>query len=209
MSFRPWHQPRHPLRRVPLVTVITPADPLLDVDDLDARLRLDLTNDSPDVARIDLEAMIAEATAMLDGPSGWLGRALGPQTLELSVETCGERFIELQFPPIISLVEVVYDDSDGNEQTVDPTTYRLRRQAAYFPNGAPASEDLRIRYRAGYGDGNSPETINVPRNALSAIKLIVGDLYENREGQTIAGRENVVINPTVENLLAGLKIYAV
>jgi hypothetical protein len=206
MSFR-GH--RHPLRRVPLVTVIVPPEPLLTADQLDVALRLDLqVGDSPALERGDVEDKIAEATAMLDGPSGWLGRALGPQTLELSVETRGERFIELQFPPIISLVSIAYDDSDGNEQTLDPADYRLRRGAVYFTSTAPDSEDMRIRYRAGYSDGNSPEGANVPRNVLAALKLMVGDLWENRQGQVI-GSGAAIINPTVEALLAGLKLYSI
>lgn len=204
-----WRHRRHPLRRVRLVSVVTPPDPILTAEELNIRLRLDLENNSPDIGTIDIEAMIAEATASVDGPSGSLGRALGPQTLELSVETCGERFVELPYPPIISLVDVTYDDRDGTAQTADPATYRLRRGAVYFPDGAPDADDLRVRYRAGYTDGNSPEAAVVPGNILAAIKLIVGDLYENREGQTIAGRENVVVNPTVENLLAPFKIFSV
>jgi hypothetical protein len=38
---------------------------------------------------------------------------------------------------------------------------------------------------------------------------MIADLYENREGQTIAGRENVVVNPTVRALIAPFRVWKV
>jgi hypothetical protein len=105
-------------------------------------------------------ALIASATAEIDGPAGWLGRAIGPQTIELRMDDfwCWNSF-DLPFPPAIGMVSVVYLDENEAEQTVDPADYGLAGQRLYArstfstPTIGPDLEGVRIRYRAGYDGG--------------------------------------------------------
>lgn len=124
-----------------------------------------------------LTGLIAAATQQIDGPSGWLGRAIGMQTLEL--QRCdfpgGNGWIALPYPPTIGVVSIAYDDTLGVEQTVDPASYHLRggalalRTGFRWPStfGDPAS--VRIRYEAGYAE--------VPALIKTAVQLMVGSLY--------------------------------
>ena len=57
----------HPLRRVPVVTVVTAPDPIITAQEMNTRLRLDLSFDSPisvsdQIIIDDLELMISAAT---------------------------------------------------------------------------------------------------------------------------------------------------
>jgi len=205
---------QHPLRTVPTVTVIEPPAPLVTVAEIDTRLRLGLNFESPvsdedQAASDDVEAMIAAATAMLDGPTGNLGRAIGPQTLELSTEGTGQTYIELPYPPFIELVEVATIGDDGERTTVDPTTYAVRRGAAYFSGGAPTTPDLRIRYRAGYVTATSPEEVATPKNLKAAIILLVGDMWAFRETATLGQAMAIPMSPTVQALTAPFKVFAI
>ena len=160
--------------------VIEPPAPLLTPDLVRERLAVSdrVTDDT-------LAAYIAAATADLDCPGGWLGRALGAQTLEARLDAfpghCRRGFehddplrdrhrhrlaLTLQFPPIVSIVGVTYRDACGEAQTVDPSTYVFDGDRTITPvvGGAwpptiPASEAVRIRYEAGYAEGQLPVAI--------------------------------------------------
>ena len=67
--------------------------PIVPLGTLKQHLRLDDEDTSQDLV---LDAMLDTATALIDGPEGWLGRALGEQVLELRAERfpCAERGID-------------------------------------------------------------------------------------------------------------------
>lgn len=106
-------------------------------------------------------ALIAAATAEIDGPAGWLGRAIGPQTIELLTDDFwpGDGRLFLPYPPIIEIVSLVYLDENDVEQTVDPADYALAGRRFYAkssfsaPTVGPDYEGVRVRYRAGYDGG--------------------------------------------------------
>ena len=109
------------------VAVITPPTPILTAAQAKAHLRVE--GDAEDAYITDL---IAVATAWIDGPDGWLGRALGVQVLEAVLPSDrwrGER--RLPLPP---LVEIVSETPADDGATI-------------------------VRYRAGYADGAVPAPI--------------------------------------------------
>ncbi|MBZ9650004.1 hypothetical protein K9B33_20935 [Sphingobium sp. 3R8] len=186
------------------VTVITPPEPVVTPQEAAVHLRL---GDSFD-ERSYLEDIIAAATQHIDGPAGWLGRAIGVQTLETYLPSFGVTSIVLPYPPAIEIVSIDYVDNSGAAITLDPADYELRtllRPA--WPKSWPSAqwqgcdgETVRIRYRAGY------ETIPAPIRA--AILLMVGDLFEFRE--TVQSGGSVVSIPmstTVENLLSPFRVW--
>ena len=97
-------------------------------------------------------------------------------------------------PSLVSVTSITYLDSTGTQQTIDPSTYyadtasepgRIVPKAgsywpwadSYFPGG------VQITYVAGsYGDGS--ETDTCPETIKTAIKLLVGHWYNNREAST-------------------------
>lgn len=205
-----------------LLSVITPpADVPVSISDGKAHLRIDPSNtDDDDYVGL----LIATATAVVDGPDGWLGRAIMPQTLELSLpaflrdwrrwdyeraEMWRVGHGDLPCRPIQSITSVKYTDGSGVEQTLDPGLYTLVGSSLYIVPGAvlptiqigPAG--VRIRYLAGYDDAAS-----VPAPIRHAILLMVGHLYQNREAVT-DGRINQPFEMPfgLEALLAPYRVY--
>lgn len=179
------------------VVVIEPPEPKpLTLEEVKRHVRV--TDHSDDDGY--LEGLIDAATAYLDGPAGVLGRALITQTLELRLDAfCGD--IALRCAPVQDEpISIKYDDTDGAEQSLDSSVYRLVGSAisprlvltygSSWPSARYQSEAVRVRYVAGYGD--APD--DVPAAIRHAMLLMIGTWY--------AQRENVVVGQTVAQLPA-------
>ncbi|WP_404711490.1 head-tail connector protein [Sphingomonas sp. MMS24-J13] len=199
--------------------VITPPGPVVTYEQAVARLKLG----GGDGERADVDGMIAAATGIIDGPDGYLGRAIGVQTIEARFDhfchqdqlRCGE--IILPFPPLIELVSVSYIDGSGAVQTVDPSAYEMLGQTLVpafgtaWPTPRWQRESVRVRYRAGYPATNAdPPVSTVPPAIITAILLMVGDLYRFRE-TVMAGSaktEAIPMSTKVETLLGPFRVFA-
>lgn len=200
------------------VVVIEAPAALVDLATAKAHLRVDHDDDDAIIG-----AYIAAACGHIDGPGGWLGRAIGPQTLELRADDfrgCdGQGAFDLPFAPIIDVVSVKYlDGADGAEQTVTPTDYEITARSTLrpgyeieWPTARSFADAVRIRYRAGYVADPTAETLvaAVPAPVVAAVLLMVGDLYANRETAAEGGRPAVQMSLTVERLLAPFRIWSV
>lgn len=182
------------------VVVVTPPDPVVDLERVKQHLEVE-HDDRDDL----IAGMIAAATAHIDGPDGWLGRAIGVQTLETgfwSFDPCGMR---LPFPPVTEIVSVTYRDESGAEQTVPTDDIELFDDLIFpgwmkaWPNARPMRASVRVRYRAGYS--------TVPDPIIAAILLMVGDLWRNRDTVAALGAAKIPMSTTVENLLAPFRVY--
>lgn len=139
-----------------------------------------------------------EIAAWMQAAREWVesytGRTLVDTTLEVSFEAYPDWQIFLPRPPIIQVVSFKYISSDGVDTTLAADQYVLDQSLALSPRVVPAygvawpgtrwqPSSLRIRYRAGYArDGVTPDERSlVPSSLRSAIKLIVGHLFEHRE----------------------------
>lgn len=172
-------------------------------------------------------ATIAAVTEELDGPTGWLGRAIGVQTIEASGQFCAERTL-LPCRPIIEIKSLVTEDRDGNSAAADPATWRQDGDELVIHRGATWTRRYRhiVRYEAGY-DGQSVEdggTGPVPARIKQAIIVMVQDLIatkaenlflraEEVEGigsrqYTVSDQASTIIRRTADRLLAGLRVYA-
>lgn len=126
-----------------------------------------------------VNALLAIAQAQIDGPTGWLGRAIGAQTLELRCDYFGAFDTRLLCPPVKQVVSVEVEGVNGS-QTVDPPIYRLvglperpRLALVYgavWPSFRPAEDAVRIRYEAGY--------VTVPAPIKHAIIMMAGVLRD-------------------------------
>jgi uncharacterized phiE125 gp8 family phage protein len=200
------------------VIVIDPPAPIVSYEEAVARLRLG----GGDGERTDVEAMIAAATAHIDGPDGWLGRSLGPQTLEARASGFDQWrrcSLLLPFGPVITVETVSYIDGAGGVQTVDAATYELlgRELVPAFGAAWPAAglhrEAVRVRYKAGYaaGVGADPLVAKVPEPIKAAILLMVGDLYQNREttaAGAASGVSEIPMSTGVANLLSPFRVWS-
>lgn len=135
-------------------------------------------------------AMIAAATGAIDGPTGILGRCLGPQTLE-TVVSCWEHLETALCGPVISVDSVTYVDAAGDIQTVADTLWSLDGDAIYWgsswsaPVLASRRNAIKIQYQAGY-DGEDPfsgGTGDVPEEAKAAIIGSVQQLIQSRSDE--------------------------
>ena len=159
------------------------------------------------------------AVAHLDGASGILGRALITQTWELRLcdfPRCpdpihGDYRIIIPLPPLQSISSIAYVDPDGATQTLVSSKYTTvaggSQKAAVVPaygESWPSTRDVpdavTVTFVAGYGGTES----DVPASIKSAILLMVGDLYDHREAQSV-GYE-IHRNPAVEALLAPYEV---
>lgn len=202
-------------------TVITPPEPFVTPADVPG-------DHASDDVRI--TALIAAATAEIDGYSGWLGRCLGPQEVEVSgwFDRCS---FDLPIGPILELVSFEIEDANGNVTVIDPSLYRLRSGSMWVAPGASwiPRPVHRIRYWAGYGvrDDDQPDTWKelVPANAKQAVVLAVLHLNalsadnlflrsEDVEGVgvqsfTVSEQAGNIIRQSADRLLSGLKVYRV
>lgn len=128
----------------------------------------------------------------------YTGLSFAPQTLELALDTFPTKAgvsgaIKLPMSPANEIISVSYLDADGAQQVMDPLTYVLDNYSVpgwlmpaadtSWPTTSTGSNTVRIRYIAGYGEGSDLEPI--PPDAGSAIMLMLGHLYANRESAVI------------------------
>lgn len=186
------------------VRVITPpAETPVSLDEAKAHLRVEW-NDEDDY----VQSLVEASTQAIDA-TGWLGRSLLTQTLELAIDgsdaACSQ--IDLPFRPIQSIVSVKYDDASGVEQTLDASTYSLASSKLVFTGTQPwwsTCTPVRIRYIAGYGSDAS----SVPAPIKHAIKLLIGHLFQNREIVTDGrGNQPFEVPQAFESLLSPYRVY--
>jgi hypothetical protein len=200
------------------VVVITPPEPIVDVSDIPGSW-VDQEKERA------IRAMCEE----IDGPSGWLGVALGPQVLELQESSFGMwklGKVKLPYPPLIEVQSIKYEDADGVEQLVDSSDYTVRngwvrlKSGFTWPAVSPCEDAVRVRYRAGY-DGEA--TGSIPQRARQAVILGASDYLavspsetamlrsESIEGvgsQTFVApaERGLAVRATMRNLLATLQV---
>jgi hypothetical protein len=204
------------------VRVIIPPEPIVTPADIAGPH----AGDDAGVARV-----IMAAQRTIDGPQGWLGIAIGPQTLELTSDAYCE--MRLPCPPLIEIEGINYLDEDDAEQVVDDGDFRLIpatgviwfRSGFAFPSTNGAPDAVRIRYRAGYdgADVDSGGTGPVPDEAKQAVIVLAQHMLstgaanlflrsEEVEGIgtrqfVVSDQADAVIERTVRGLLQGLRVY--
>ena len=201
-----------------VVRVVEPPEPIVTPADIAG-------DHGADDAKV--KALIAAATEAIDGPTGTLGRCLGPQLLEwsswISCETT-----RLPFGPVLAVEEVESEDQAGVVSLVDGSTYRLRDEAFIVAPGASWVRHPvhRVRYWAGYGKRDPDDATkwisSVPERARQAIIMAVqhmkalssenlflrSDTVEGigADQFTVSDQAGNIIRDTAKRLLAGLKV---
>lgn len=183
------------------VTVIAPPAPVVSDEEIDRHLR-GVPAEDVDYVR----GLVAAAQGWIDGPAGWLGRAVGVQVLEYRAAASCSPVVRLPYPPII---EVISADIDGEMVPVDH--YEPGEPSFSFGSSLTVGEPIRIRYRAGYGKLNNaspPVWVNdVPAPIKVAIMMLVGQWYRAPEAVNIGNIVNEMPF-AVEALLQPYRVYA-
>lgn len=116
------------------------------------------------------------------------GRAIVTQTWMKVLDNFPSDAIELK-ASLGSVTEIKYVDPDGAEQTLDPAHYQIDPyrlpgwvMPAYgydWPEARATVNSVKVKFVCGFGNAAS-----VPPDIKSALLLLIGHLYENREAST-------------------------
>lgn len=160
--------------------------------------------------RVDANDDDSLITALIEAATGWAEKFQGRLYIQRQVVEKLDRFparygvIVPQYMPLISVTAIEYIDTNGRTQTVDREDYSVdtngsgRIVPAYncsWPATQGHLNDVTITYQAGYG-----EAADVPAQVKAAIKMLVGNWYENREA-TLSGISIATVPLGVESLL--------
>jgi uncharacterized phiE125 gp8 family phage protein len=174
----------------------------------EAKLHLRVDNNEEDTL---ISALIQAATNFCEN---WTGRKFVSQQWDAYFPYFSEK-LEIPFPPCISIDGVFYKNTSGSEVELDDSAYNARivsEPAAIFPatdvdwpETYAGWNAVRVRFTAGFPptDQNSPVDMasGVPAALKAAIKLVIGDLYQNREGAALVNGAKYEANPTVAALM--------
>jgi uncharacterized phiE125 gp8 family phage protein len=154
-----------------------------------------------------LSDMIVQAREYAEGMT-W--RRFITQTIDLYLDSFSDR-IEIPYGNLQTVTHIKYLDTDGTENTLSTDDYIVETNGdgkgaivkaynvTYPTSELYPSNPIQIRFVCGYGDAS-----DVPELFKSAIKLLVGGWYGNRESQN--DRE-IKDNPSVLRLLNMRRLF--
>lgn len=182
-------------------------------------LRLNLTQFGEPADKDHVTALLAAATAYLDGRDGILGRALVTQVWDLTLDQFpATDSIALPLPPIQSVTSITYVDELGASQTFSSSKYALSAAKHWgprinlnygevWPTTRYQPDAVTVRFVAGYDDGSSPADPqgSVPAPIKAAMKLLIAHWYEHRE-QVVMGQTPAELPMAVTALLGPYRV---
>lgn len=129
---------------------------------------------------------IEEAYYRLDGPNGWLNRAILSQTWVGVVDKFDDK-IEIPLPPLSSVGQVRYRDVDGNWTVLATTVYGTvtkglfgyiyRKDGQSWPDTDEDPDPVEITFTAGFADGAA--VLAGMRGIRKGMKLLAGHYFHN------------------------------
>lgn len=148
-----------------------------------------------------LQIYIDAAVSHLDGYYGILQRALEPQSWTMTIDSFADG-ITIPFGPVIAIDSVKYNDTDGDEQTIDVANYALDTSndeikivpvSGYsWPSTQSGINQVTIEFDAGYEgetDSNGYQT-GIPIAIKQALLLLIGHWFMNREAVSVGTAVN-------------------
>lgn len=191
---------RSHIRTYGVRVISEPANEQITLEEARLHLRLDSYNSPPEHEDDQwILDNIPTARAWCEFDSG---RSLAPKVLEVSYpafphawSNCLGDELRLPFGPIAGVDSVAYSDSDGAAQVMDSAVYTvdISSELGYvypivntsWPSTSSRPNAVRVRYQAGYTTPlDSPNDFPLPKAFKSAMLLVLGHLYENREDST-------------------------
>lgn len=189
----------------PSKTVVAPTEEPVTLAEAKTHLRVD--HDADDA----LIMSIIIPTARLSCEIG-ARRCFVTQTREMVLSAWPPAVgFQLPMPPLQSVEAITYLDEDGVTHTVTASDYRvytnvepgivaLKATSAWPSTNLAVGPSITVRYVAGYGLAAA-----VPAQYKSAMLLMIGHLYENREA-VITGTIATVLPMAVASLLTNERV---
>lgn len=191
-----------------ITEVTAPTVEPISLTEAKSHLRVDISDDNTLIGTY--------ITAARQYVENYTGRSLVWRTYRAYLPCFADEII-LPQRPISSITSVYYYDtaSPGALTLLASTYYSLvnnvlrRTYGSTWPSVAYRDDAVQVTFVAGFDPTSSPitdYTESIPQAIKSAVKLIVGDLYENREAQHT---HNTVVqaNATVKMLLDQYRVY--
>lgn len=180
-----------------LTEITAPAAEPITTAEAKSHLRVDISDDDTLIG-----AYIEAARQLVEENTG---RSFVDRTYRLDLPLFDTEIV-LPMPPLLSVSSIKYYDTSNSLQTLATTEYDidyaggriLQAYGGVYPDIYYRHDAVQITYVAGVGTTSSPAG-TVPERIKSAIRLLVGDLYENREAKIVGTIHS--INPTVDRLL--------
>jgi uncharacterized phiE125 gp8 family phage protein len=165
------------------VRTVAPAEMPVGLEEAKLHCRVDHSAEDAHIT-----ALIAAATAHLDGWTGILGRALVNQTWRQTFPGFPSgAVIGLALAPIQSIASITYHDGSNVEQTLAPAVYALLddqlgpfvtlQVGQSWPATFAREDAVTVTYVGGYG----PTRTDVPPAIRQAMLLLIGHWYEHRQ----------------------------
>jgi len=143
-------------------------------------------------------------------------RALLTQTWDYYLDAWPSvNYIKLPFGNLATVTSVSWKDEDGTETTLTVTTDYLVETngeacgrivlpyAETWPSGTLyPSNPIKVRFVCGW-----TAAALIPKKIIAAMKLICGDLYSNRESQSVGQAQIYFQNKTAAALLASARLW--
>ena len=188
---------------MPYEVTTGPATEPLTLAEAKAHLRVTASNDEALITSLIIVArQYVEAI---------LWRKLITQTLTLERDRfpTGADVLLLPGGDVASVTSIGYTDTNGDAQTITTQQENLTAVPAEL---SPAFEEswqttrrqqaaVSIVYAAGYGSAS-----DVPEPIRHAMRLLIGDYYENRTNQPVVPIGSVALRTAVDNLLSPYRI---
>ena len=162
------------------------------------------TRDIKDHLRIDTDVDLEaeELKEYVSAARAWCelfqNRAYITQTWDWALDGWPRSPFEIPLPKLQSITSIKYFDTDETENTFASSNYQVDiisepgRVTLTWNNTYPSTtlrpiNGIIIRFVAGYGGAEK----DVPNNIKQAIRLLVGHMYENREGTWIKAIDEI------------------
>lgn len=191
------------------LTVVTPPSaPAVTLVEAKAHLQVELADDDVLIAdMVQAAEKIAEIAT---------GRQLMTATYDWKLDGFA-RVMDVPRPPLQSVTSVKYEDSNGDEQTVDTAVYRVDTDTApgriilepdqVWPTARLVENAVTVRMVCGYADSGASPAVpndNVPELVKRWLMIQLANFYDNRN-EYIQGLPLQSFD-YVERALWGLKI---
>lgn len=166
------------MMRTNLKLIMPPTEAPVTLTEVKEYLRVDHSVDDLLIA-----GLIDAAVDMLDGPAGFLGRCLEPQTWELTLDRFPAAEIHIPLGPVAEVVSITYRARDGFEATVPADALVLDNTGQFggwavpsapWPTTMHTTNAVRLRFIAGTG---------TPAMVKQSIIEMVAARYDLRGGE--------------------------
>lgn len=170
-------------------------------------LRVDITDDDTLIT-----SMVVAARIYCEN---FCARSFATHTYRADIPNFADEMV-LPGRPIQSITQIQYYDTSSPEAltTLATNVYQLsqssvvRRYGMDWPTSWAIRPDaVQITYVTGSLDNASPRAAWLPEPVEHAMLMIIGDLYENREGQFSTSFQQIQPNRTVDMLLNAYRVY--